>query len=98
MLNPIAQNIFRLGTHQSVAFTNAGSTAITNAFGSATTYVRVVATADAYIKFDGTPTAATTDVVLLADKPEYFVAAPSMKAAARGVSGSGTLHVTELSG
>ena len=92
----IADQIYALGAHQNAAFTNAGSTAVTNAFGLATTVVRVVATADSFVKIGNTPTAATTDMILNANVPEYFVAAPGMKIAARGVSGSGTVHVTEV--
>src|SRR5262252_6751199 len=95
---PFAQPICRLGATQSAAFTNAGSTAITNAFAGQTNIVRVVAlTADAFVKLDNNPSAATTDVLLQIDKPEYFTCAPGQKIAGRGVSGSGTLNVTEVS-
>lgn len=89
--------VYRLGTHQSAAFTSADNT-ITNAFGTGTEVVRVVATKGCYLTIGNTTTAAATDVYLPADTVEYFVAAPGMKASAIRVATNGSLHVTECSG
>jgi len=88
---------FRLGTHQSVAYTATAGT-VTNAFGSTTNFVRVIATTAAYVLIGNNPTATTAAVYMPAGLPEYFVVAPGMKASGIQVAAGGTLHVTELSG
>lgn len=89
-------NNFRLGTHQSVAYTGTAGT-IANAFGAGTWAVRVVATTAAFVKIGSSPTATSGDVYLPADKPEIFIVNPGETASAVQVASSGTLHVTELS-
>lgn len=93
----IRGKVYRLGTHQSAAFTSVANS-VTNAFGEGTDAVRVVATKGCYVKIGNSPTAAATDVYMAADSPEYFVAAPGMKASAIRVATNGALHVTELTG
>lgn len=89
----------RPGVVQSVAFTSAGSTAITNAVSASTKVVRVTAwDADAYVEFGPSPIAASTSMRMAAGVPEYFSVpmGASYKVAARGVTGSGTLGVVEM--
>lgn len=87
----------RLGTHQSVAYTGTAGE-ISNVIGTQTYKVRVVVTSAAYIKIhqDADANAATTDVYMPADSPEYFSCTPGQKVSAVQVSAGGTLHVTEL--
>jgi hypothetical protein len=87
---------YRLGPHQSVAYTGTAGT-ITNAFGAGTTAVRVIATSACYLRIDNSPTATTSDVYVAAGVPEVFLVTPGQKASAVQVSAGGTLHVTELS-
>ena len=87
---------YRLGPHQSAAFTGTAGT-VTNAFGAGTTAVRVIATSACYLLIGNSPTATTSDVYVAADKPEVFLVTPGQKASAVQVSAAGTLHVTELS-
>ncbi len=87
---------FRLGTHQSVAYTGTAGT-ITNGFSSGTQYVRVIATSACYLKIGTIPTATTDDVYLALGVPEVFVVNPGEKASAIQASAGGSLHVTELS-
>jgi hypothetical protein len=89
--------VYRLGAHQSAAYTSAANT-ISNAFGAGTQVVRLVPTTAAYVKIGNTPTATTSDVYMKAGEAEYFVVTPGMKASAIRVTTNGTLHVTELSG
>lgn len=84
---------YRLGTHQSKAYTGTAGT-IDNAVGAASHHVRVVVTSAAYVKVGGTAT--TADVYMPADKPEIFEIRPGEKVSAIQVSAGGTLHVTEL--
>jgi len=90
-------NVYRMGTHQSVAYTASAAT-ITNGFNALTNVVRIVATTDCFFKIDNSPTATTSDVFIPANKPEYFVVSPSMKASAIQSASAGTLHVTECTG
>lgn len=87
---------FRLGAHQSVAYTGVAGT-IATAFGAGTNTVRVVVTSAAFIAFGTSPTATTSDVYVPANVPEYFHVNPGEKASAVQVSAGGTLHVTEVS-
>ena len=75
-------NNFRLGTHQSVAYTGTAGT-IANAFGAGTLAVRVVATTAAFVKIGSSPTATSGDVYLPADK-----AAPAAAPGDRVVGGA----------
>ena len=85
----------RLGTHQKVAYTGTAGT-ISNAVGTGTQKVRVVVTSAAYIAIGVSPTATTNDPYMAADSPEYFTITSGEKVSAVQVSGSGTLHVTEI--
>lgn len=89
--------VYRLGTHQSAAFTTVANS-ITNAVATGTDVVRVVTTKGAYVKIGASPTAAATDVYMAADSPEYFVVTPGMKVSAIRVATNGALHVTEVTG
>lgn len=89
-----------LGTVQNISFTTAGSTATTNPFGGNTILIRVVATADCYVAtgLTASVTATTSSTYLPAFAVEYFRVEEGgiWKVAARGVSASGTLNVTEM--
>lgn len=85
----------RLGTHQKVAYTGTAGT-ITNAVGSQTRKVRVMATTDAYIVIGSSPTATANDPPLPANSVEYFSINPGEKVSAIQVASGGTLHVTEI--
>lgn len=84
-----------LGTHQSVAYTGTAGT-ITNAISDGVFKARVVCTSAAYIKIGKSVTATSSDVYMAADAVEYFSVRPGEKVSAIQVSGSGTLHVTEI--
>jgi hypothetical protein len=87
--------VYRLGTHQSAAYTSAAN-AITNAISTGVQLVRVVPTTAAYIKVGNSPTATTSDVYMKGGEAEIFVCTPGMKVSAVRVTTSGTLHVTEV--
>lgn len=84
-----------LGTHQSVAYT-ATAGAITTPMSAGVFKARVLVTSDAYIKIGKDVTATTADVPVIAGSVEYFSIRPGEKVSAVQVSGSGTLHVTEI--
>lgn len=92
----------RHGTTQTIDYN--GSTAITNAFGSQTYRIRVVANSACHIKIgDGVQTAAATDPFLPALWIEEISVNPgqrisAIKAASAGLvtATNGTLWVTEL--
>ncbi len=94
---------FRTGTCQQIAYDS--TTAITNAFGTQTYYVRLVANSACHYKIgDGGQTAATTDPFLPANWVEIVKVTPgqrmaAVKAATNGLvtATAGTLSVTELS-
>ena len=87
---------YRLGTHQSVAYSTVAGT-IATAVGSQTYAVRVaLVTLAGFVKIGDSPTATTSDVYMPAGLPEYFTITPGQKVSAIS-TGSGTLHVTELS-
>ena len=88
--------VYRLGTHQSAAYTTAAGT-ITNAFGIGTQVVRVVPSTAAYVKIGNSPTASASDVYMKGGEEGFYVATPGMKASAIRVTTNGTLHVTECS-
>ena len=88
---------YRLGTHQSKAYTGTAGT-ITTAVGTHTQVVRVYCTTAAFIEIGNSPTAvAATSVPIAADTPEYFLISPGMKVSAIQSASGGNLHVTELS-
>lgn len=82
-------------TNQTVSVSGT-SAAVTNAFGSGTTVIRLVSTTDCYLKFGASPTATSSDILLPANVVEYFGASPGVKIAALQRSSSGTLYVTEM--
>ena len=86
-----------LGTHQT-ALVAISSTAISNAFGSSTQLVRIVANEACHIKFGTTPVAAGTDPLLPANRIEHFGVEPGEKLACiqvAGGAGAGFISVTE---
>lgn len=92
----------RLSTTQAVAYTGTAA-ASSNAFGSQTRQVRVVANSACHIAFGTSPTATTSDPFLPANWIEYITVQPSQKISAvrAGTDGlvtatSGTLWVTEI--
>jgi hypothetical protein len=93
----------RQSTTQTVAYTGT-SAGISNAFGSQTYEIRVVADSACCIKIgDGAQTATTSDVFLPPNWVEYITVTPGQKIAAirAGTDGlvtatSGTLWVTEI--
>ncbi len=93
----------RVGTCQQIAYTGS-SVPITNAFGSQTYWVRLVANSACHYKIgDGAQTAATTDPFLPALWSETVKVGPgqsiaAIRAATNGLvtATSGTLSVTEL--
>lgn len=98
------KNASRLGITQVVAYTGTSAGA-TNAFGSQTYRIRVVANSACHIKIgDGTQTSVVTEAFIPANWPEYFTVTPGQKVAfiqaATGglVTGTaGSAWVTELS-
>jgi hypothetical protein len=97
------QTAARNGTTQTVAYTGTAA-ACTNAFGSQTRYIRVVANSACHILVAGTPVATTSDPFLPANWVEYLTVNPgekisAIKAATNGLvtTTDGTLWVTELS-
>ncbi len=98
------QHSSRNGTTQSAAYTGT-SAPVTNAFGSQTRQIRVVANSACHYKIgNGAQTAQTTDPFLSALTIEYVTVNPGESIAAiRGstdglvTATSGTIWVTELS-
>lgn len=76
--------------------TISGSSAASPAFTNQTTIVRVVSTTDCHIRFDGTPTATTSSMLLPANVVEYFRVTPGHKIAGIQRSAGGSLYVTEM--
>lgn len=76
--------------------TVSGTSAASPAFMNQTTIIRLVSTTDCHIRFDGTPTATTTQMLLPANVVEYFRVTPGQKVAAIQRSAGGSLFVTEM--
>jgi hypothetical protein len=96
------QIVDRNSTTQAVAYTGTAA-ASTNAFGTQTRRIRVVANSACHIVVAGTPVAVTTDPFLPANWVEYLSVNPgekisAIKAATNGLvtTTDGTLWVTEL--
>ncbi len=89
-------NVFKPSTTQTVSLSTS-SAATSNAFGSQIDKVMVTSTAACFVKFDGTPTATTSDVYIAANTPYFFNVAGSDKCAGIVASSTATLYVTELS-
>ena len=89
------QTHYRLATVQVVTISGT-SAPVTNAFGSQTYAVRVVADTDSYITFGASPTATTSDVLLPANTVEYFTVTPGQKIAFIQKTAGGLGNVTEL--
>lgn len=89
-------NAWRLGTHQSVAYTGTAGT-ISNAVGDNVRAVRVMVTTAAFIKIGSSPTATTSDVPMLTPNvAEIFLINGGEKVSAIQSAAGGNLHVTEL--
>ena len=61
-----------------------------------TTIIRLVSTTDCHIRFDGTPTATTSQMYLPASVVEYFRVTPGQKVAVIQRAAGGNLYVTEM--
>lgn len=93
----------RVGTTQTIAFDS--SVAITNAFGTETYQLRLVANSACCFRIgDGAQTATTADPFLPANTIQYAIVSPgqrisAIKAATNGLvtATAGTLWVTEMS-
>lgn len=86
----------RPGLVQNVAF-DASASAASDAVGAGTRVVRVIASADCWVKFGAAPVAAAADSMRLkADREEWFRVSPGDKVAALGVAGSGSLNLVEM--
>lgn len=83
------------GTTQTIT-TSGSSAAISTAFATGTTVVRIVATEDVNIKFGSAPTATTSDPFVPANQVEYFKVTAGEKVAAIQNSAAGTCYVTEM--
>ena len=83
------------GTTQTIT-TSGSSAAISTAFATGTTVVRIVATEDVNIKFGSSPTATTSDPFIPANQVEYFKVTAGEKVAAIQNSAAGTCYVTEM--
>lgn len=97
------QNAARNGTTQAVAYTGTAA-ASTNAFGSQTYMVRIVANSACHYVIGGAPVAVVTDAFLPANWVEYITVNPGEKISAiQAATGglitatAGSLWVTELS-
>jgi hypothetical protein len=84
----------RFGTHQSVSYSTSAGT-ISTAIGTGVQKVRLVVTTASFV-FVGSTGAATSDVYMPADSPEYITISPGQKVSAIQSAASGTLHVTEI--
>lgn len=99
-----AEDVWRLGTSQHLAFTST-SRPVTTAFDASTNMVRVVCTTACFLAFreSNAYNAVTaysngaTSAYVPAGIPEYFIVPGSGRAAAIAVSTDGTLHITEVS-
>ncbi|MBC9876339.1 hypothetical protein G8O24_03135 [Bradyrhizobium sp. INPA01-394B] len=97
------QNSSRIGTTQTIAYD--GSVGATNAFGSETYQVRLVANSGCSYRIgDGAQTATTADPYLPANVVEFVTVSPgqriaALKAATNGLvtATAGTLWITEMS-
>ena len=90
---------YRPGTTQAVDV-GAASAAITNAVGSQTYQVRLIAQEDCHVEFGAAPTAvAATSMFLAANREEVFSISPGEKVAViqNAAVASKNLYVTELS-
>lgn len=76
--------------------TISGTSAASPAFTSQTTIIRLVSTTDCHIRFDGTPTATTSQMYLPASVVEYFRVTPGQKVAVIQRAAGGNLYVTEM--
>jgi hypothetical protein len=83
------------GTTQTIT-TSGSSAAISTAFATGTTVVRIVATEDVNIKFGSSPTATTSDPFIPANQVEYFKVTAGEKVAAIQNTAAGTCYVTEM--
>lgn len=84
---------------QNISFTNTGSTSTGNDLNANTVVVRLMSTVDCYVSIGlaASVSATTGSMYLPSMSPEYFrVTGLGFRVAARGVSGVGTLNVTEM--
>jgi hypothetical protein len=96
---------YRISTTQNVSYAAAGGvSAQSNAFGSQTRFIRVLAVGLVSASIDGvriaidtSPTASATTALIAVNFPEVFKVSPGQKIAVLGNNtGTGTVNVTEL--
>ena len=83
------------GGTQSVAYT-ATSGVITTAVGAQTRRVSIYATTACHVRFDGAPTAVTSDFYLPITTRVVLAIRPGQKVAAVQATAGGTIYVSEL--
>ena len=79
-----------------ISFNTSGSTAQSSDTSSGVNTLRLVATEDVYVRFDGNDASSTVGVELKAGIPEYFACEEETKVTARGASNSGSLRIDEM--
>jgi hypothetical protein len=87
---------YRMLTTQLASYT-ASSAQTSNAFDAGVQVIRVISTTNCHIRIGTNPTAVSTDPLLIAATPEYFLVAPGEKLAAIRSASDGSVFVTECS-
>ncbi len=90
-------NEYRPGTTHTLSATTTSGATRTSAFAAQTQTVMVTATADVFVAFGGTPTAATSSTFINADYPLTFRVEGGDKAAAITGTSTSSVYITELS-
>ena len=74
-----------------------GTSAQSAAFAASIYFVRIVSDEDCFIEFGSNPTSTTSKIFLPSKDVEYFKVSPGEKVAVILASGTGNLHVSQLS-
>ena len=82
-------------SHEKVS--SSATSAQSAAFGGSIFFVRIVSDVDCFIEFGGNPTATVSKIFVPAKDVEYFKVSPGEKVAVILASGTGNLHVSQLS-
>ena len=82
-------------SHEKV--TSSTTSAQSAAFGGSIFFVRIVSDVDCFIEFGGNPTATVSKIFVPAKDVEYFKVSPGEQVAVILASGTGNLHVSQLS-
>ena len=102
------ENVWRMITTHTVFFGSSTAVSTTDNFASGTRRVQLVCTADCLIAFAASPTIGTTEALVVvataatthflpADVVKEYIVSGSQVVVVLGLSGLGTLYVTELS-